>query len=387
VTQPIALDIERLAAGGDGVAHDEDGRVVFVPLTAPGDRVRVHIVERHKRFARGEVVEVVEPGPDRVEPPCPLFGRCGGCVWQHLSYPAQLRAKAAIVSDALRRIGRIDCEEPVPVTASPEPFGYRVRTRLVQDGVRLGYRSRRSHEVCIADACPVLDPRLESVLATERTAARSGGEPVEWEAAVGSDGVVRVQRTGAAGTTIDQVVGGDALRVSHEVFAQANGLLVESLAEAVVQAALGGGGGGGACVELYAGGGLFTLGLSRRFDQVWAVESHPGAVRDLRVNLARADRQNVRIREGRVEQVLASLEIAPDVLVLDPPRTGVSEDALAAISGLRVGRIVYVSCDPATLARDLGRLRDEGYRLASVQAFDLFPQTPHVEVLATLEGS
>ena len=180
----------------------------------------------------------------------------------------------------------------------------------------------------------------------------------------------------------------NALRVSHEVFAQANGLLVESLAEAVVQAALGGGGDGGgtvACVELYAGGGLFTLGLSRRFDQVWAVESHPGAVRDLRVNLARADRQNVRILEGRVERVLASLEIAPDVLVLDPPRTGVSEDALAAISALRVGRIVYVSCDPATLARDLGRLRDEGYRLASVQAFDLFPQTPHVEVLATLE--
>ncbi len=384
----MEIRIDSLAAGGDGVGRDEGGRVVFVPLTAPGDRVRVRIVEGRKRFARAELVEVLEASDDRVDPPCKAFGRCGGCAWQHLAYPAQVSAKGAIVADALRRIGRFDVAPSVPTTASPEAYGYRVRTRLVQQGTRLGYRMQRSHSICVVDTCPVLDPRLQAVLGVDRdpSSPASSASGQEWEAAVGSAGKVRAQRTDVPGAAVDQRVGEDLLRISHGVFAQANGLLVEPLVQAVHGHAAPRGRTQVSCVELYSGAGLFTMGLSRRFDQVWAVESHPGAVVDLRFNLERAGRSNVRVEEGSVESVLPRLGVSgPDLLVLDPPRAGVSPEALQSILALAPHRIVYVSCDPATLARDLARLRDDGYRLVHVEAFDLFPQTPHVESLATLE--
>lgn len=333
------------------------------------------------------MLEVLEPSPDRVTPVCAVFGRCGGCAWQHVSYPAQLKAKSEIVADALRRIGRFDLDSPVPVTASPSAYGYRVRTRLVQEGTRLGYRMRRSHAVQVVDACPVLDPRLESILAVERDPVLApGADPPEWEAAVGSDGSRRVQRTTAAGARVEQRVDGGQLRISHGVFAQSNGLLAGVLARTVADRASSAGRASISCVELYAGAGLFTLGLAHHFDQVWAVESHPGAVADLRFNLERAQRHNVFVHEGAVEAVLPTLGIsAPDLLVVDPPRSGLTPEAMAAVQDLGASRVLYVSCDPATLARDLGALRDNGYRLNHIEAFDLFPQTPHIESLAELE--
>lgn len=358
--------------------------MVFVPLAAPGDRVRVRIVQSRKRFARAEIAELLEPGPDRALPPCPWFGRCGGCSWQHLAYPAQLVAKAAIVGDALERIGRFHLEGAVEITPSPAPLGYRVRTRLLQQGDALGYRMRRSHDVVSIDACPVLDPRLQPVLGAVREDPGDSGER-EWEAAVGSDGTVRMQRVDRPGGAVDLRIGPDLLRVSHGSFAQANGLLVEDLVRAALQQGDPRGTGSVSCVELHAGAGSFTLGLARRFDQVWAVESNAGAVRDLRFNLARAGCENVRVVEGSVEKALPSSGVhAPDLLLLDPPRSGIGEEAHAAIVEMAPARIVYVSCDPATLARDLARLRDDGYHLLHVEAFDLFPQTPHVECLATL---
>lgn len=358
--------------------------MVFVALAAPGDLVRVRIVESRKRFARGEIVELLEPGPDRVAARCAFFGRCGGCAWQHLAYPAQLAAKAAIVADALARVGRFEDAGAVPITPSPQAFGYRSRARLVQAGDRLGYRMRRSHSVCVVDACPVLDPRLEEMLRDPQLPSAAG--PREWEAAVGNEGPPRLAAVDAAGPPVTWAVAGERLRLSHGVFAQANGLLLERLVSAVLARACARPGDRVSAVELYAGAGLFTLPLSRRFDHLVAVESHPGAVRDLGENLRRAGRSNVVLRPGPVEEVLPRLEIrSPDLLLLDPPRVGVSAEALARIVELGARRVVYLSCDPATLARDLGRLRDDGYRLRGVEAFDLFPQTPHVEALATLE--
>jgi tRNA/tmRNA/rRNA uracil-C5-methylase (TrmA/RlmC/RlmD family) len=386
---PVDLRIESLAAGGDGVAHDAQGRVVFVPLSAPGDLVRVRVLQQRKRFARGEVLEVLEPGPSRTKPRCGAFGSCGGCAWQHLDYGAQVAAKSAIVADALSRLGGFELSDPVPITASPSAYGYRARARLVQDGVRLGYRMRRSHAVRVADECPILMPALEAVVARERPLASGGAEPTEWELAVGSNGSVRAHPLGAGSSTsaaVELEVGAETLRISHGVFAQANALLIPHLVEAIEREAAGDGASPVSLVELYAGAGLFTLPLSRLFDQVWAVEAHPGAVVDLRFNLARAQRENVEVCEGPVENVLPNLGIrAPDVLVLDPPRTGVSPEALESVQALDPRRIVYLSCDPATLARDLASLRDAGYRLGHIEAFDLFPQTPHVEALASLE--
>jgi len=272
------------------------------------------------------------------------------------------------------------------VTASPSPFGYRNRARLLQAGDAVGYRMRRSHRVCAVERCPVLQPSLERALSrVARTVkAESSSAPGEWELSAGADGSVRVNRLGARAGKNDFVsmrAGGDTLRISPGVFAQGNGLLLDALVAAVAREA----GTGASVVELFAGAGLLTIELSRRFDCVFALESNPGAVDDLRFNLDAAGRSNVYVRPGRVEETLPALGAAePDAVVLDPPRTGVPSGTLDELASLRPRRIVYLSCDPATLARDLARLRVDGFRLLGVEAFDLFPQTPHVEALATL---
>jgi 23S rRNA (uracil1939-C5)-methyltransferase len=391
-SETIETRIESLAAGGDGVGRTGDGRALFVPLTAPGDRVRARITESHRRFARGVVEAVLEPSADRVEPVCSAFGSCGGCAWQHLDYATQLAAKAKILRDALARIGHLEVEEVISVTASPAAYGYRNRARPVQNGTTVGYRMRRSHRVRAVEECPVLQPPLEEALqrlaAGEPGSREAGGvaRDVVWELAMGSDGTTRAGTLPASTAersrkSIRLEVGGDQIRISTGVFAQGNSLLLDALAQAVCRQA----GGGTAAVELFAGAGFLTLPLSRSFDCLWAVESDPAAVADLRFNLEAANRRNVEIRSDRVEHALSRLELqSPDALVLDPPRAGVPDGALDSLVALRPRRIVYLSCDPATLARDLARLHTAGYRLARIEAFDLFPQTPHVEALATL---
>lgn len=379
----LELRIESLAAGGDGVAHEPSGRVVFVPLTAPGDLVRVRLLTSRKRFARGEVTELLEPGPSRTQPPCPVFGTCGGCAWQHVDYDTQIAAKRRIVVDAFRRIGKLDPGDDVPFTPSPRLYGYRNRARLVQEGPDLGYRMRRSHALCAVKECAVLQPELEAVLGQEHPPAAAGGSR-EWEIAVGTGGAPRAWADDEPGEgAVEIAVGEDRLRVSRGVFAQGNAWLVEALVRAVLREATRDAA-TTSVLELYAGAGLFTLGLARAFDCAWAVESHPGAVRDLRFNLDRAGLGNVDVRSGTAEEVLPRLSLRePDVVVMDPPRVGAAHEAILAIAELRPRRVVYLSCDPATQARDLGVLRDHGYRLERLEGFDLFPQTPHVEALAT----
>jgi len=383
VSEPqLTLAIERLASGGEGVAHDPDGRVVFVPGTVPGDRVEVRLVEERRRFARGEVLQRIEDGPDRVEPRCPLVGRCGGCTWQHVAYPAQVRAKAAIVEDALRRIGRLELPGEVVCTPSPEPFGYRGRARLGFDRGRVGFRHLRSHALCPTTTCPVLAPPLAEAL------AELGREPPEGQGeltlAAGDDGAVCITGDGRPGSGVVLEVAGDRVRVSAGGFLQVNALLRGALADAVFEAV----GSGERLAEYFAGAGFFTLGLARRFGRVVAVESHPTATGDLAANLAAAGLSNVKIETAQAESDRhrdALERFAPQVVVLDPPRTGLPPGFAESVAALGADRIVYVSCDPATLARDLRVLCDHGYRLATVRAFDLFPQTPHVETLATLE--
>jgi 23S rRNA (uracil1939-C5)-methyltransferase len=396
VSEPPVLElaIESLAAGGDGVARAPDGRVVFVPLAAPGDRVRVRLVEERARFARGEIEALLAPGPARVAPRCPVFGECGGCAWQHLDYAAQVAAKREIVRDALVRIGGIAAPPALAFTASPAPYGYRGRARVRVERGGVGFRRRRSHALCAVTGCPLLAPPLDAALATLAAAPpRPAGE---WELALGERGAVRVAPLGAprAGAGREERLplraGAEHLSVSPGVFAQANALLLDALAEAVLAAA----GEGASALELYAGAGFFTLGLTRRFAQVVAVESDPAATRDLAHNvraagLAGGEPRRVRVVEARVEAWLAAGEaerLAPEVVVLDPPRGGVGLAAAETLARLPARRAVHLSCDPATLARDLPAFTARGWRLAAVHGFDLFPQTPHVEVLAVLEA-
>jgi 23S rRNA (uracil1939-C5)-methyltransferase len=390
--ETLELHVEGLSAGGDAVGRDPGGRVVFVPLGAPGDRLRVQVTEVRGRFARGEIEAVLAAGPDRVEPRCPVFGSCGGCAWQHVAYPAQLAAKQARVRDALQRIARLDPPPAVEGVASPSPWGYRGRARVLvaRDGV--GFRRRRSRAVCPIRSCPLLAPALDRALAglaDDPRAARG-----EWELTLGEGDIVRAlplvgpgagpESSQSAAAPLVVPVAGERIALSPGVFVQANVLLHDALAAAVLEAA----GGGGVALELFAGAGFFTLGLARRFERVVAVESSGAAAGDLARNAAAAGLRHVRVIEARAEAWLHAGEgeaLAPEVVVLDPPRGGVGAAAAGRVAGLGARRIVHVSCDPATFARDAAVLVAAGFRVARVRAFDLFPHTPHVETVALLE--
>lgn len=375
------VEVTALAAGGDGVARDE-GRVTFVPRTAPGDRVRVRLTKQTKSFARGELVEIVEASADRVEPPCPHFQRgCGGCTWQHVARPAQLAAKQAIVAGALRKLA-----VPIEPVADPCPaLGWRRRARLHVAGGKVGLYREGSHDVLPIDSCPQLVPALD---AAYRAVAAASPPDGELALALGHKGevVVGVQKAwklaeklvGKAGI-VGVVAGeGSAGRPRIEIepgvqggpwdFAQAsaegNAALVEHARRALGSPPADGH--GGFLLELHAGGGNLTRGFR---DDGWRVTTSditPGA--DLL---------------GPANEVLARVTGPFDAIVLDPPRTGAAE-AIAGILAHGPARVVYVSCDPATLARDAERLVAGGYRAERAWPVDLMPQTAHVEVVLRL---
>ncbi len=389
----LDLEITSLAIGGDGVGRDAKGRVIFVPWTAPGDRIRVELLEERRRFARGRYVALLEASSVRESPRCGVFGRCGGCAWQHLRYAAQLEAKAQILRDALERIGGFPQTQAVVVQPSPQQYGYRARARLWKRGGQVGFYERKSHAVCAIRDCPVLLPEVAAqipVLA-EGQEMKDGA----WELQADGRGGARLtpaageefstQHTGGReledGNSCEIFVLGDRLRISAGVFCQPNLFLLEQLATAVLDAA----GGGDCALELYAGAGLFSLGLARRFARVVAVEANPTAARDLAFNARRADLHNLKVLAARAEAAVRTALEPPQVVVLDPPRTGLAPDVLRFLARGEARRIIYLACDPATLARDSARLVAAGYRLTSAVGFDLFPQTPHVEALAVLE--
>ena len=382
--QSLELEVERLAGGGDGVAHAPDGRVVFVPFTVPGDLIRARVREAHKSWLRAEVVERLADGPDRVEPACEAFGECGGCAWQHIAYPAQCTAKRAILRDALERIGRLALpgSGEIVLHPSPEPYAHRARARLLASGGVVGFRRLRSNDPCPTSSCPVLLPALES---ERRRLASASPRDGEWELAVGDDGKTRCHDLGIRGgppISIHAPATADTLQISPGVFAQAHGSLRTRLGEVAIEAA----GEGLRLLELYCGAGFLTLGLARRFEVVEALESDALAVADLRENLKRAGVRNVRSIRDRVEHWLRRDPLPRfDTVVLDPPRAGLPRGVAERLAEVRARRIVYVSCDPATLARDLRILAAEGYALTRAEGFDLFPQTPHVEAVAVME--
>jgi 23S rRNA (uracil1939-C5)-methyltransferase len=378
----IELSIEALASGGEGVGRDPHGRVVFVAFTAPGDRVRARVIERRARFARASLEALLEPGAARVAPSCGVFGDCGGCAWQHVEYAAQVEAKREILHDALRRLGGIELGAPPDVLACPSPWHWRSRTRVLAKGGRVGYRRRGSHALCATSRCPVLVPELEAELAALARRAPSG-DPPEWElsAGAGATRATPLSHPLAAEPRLAFEVCGDRFEFSPGVFVQGNARMHDALAAAVHEAA----GHGRLGVELFAGAGFFTLGLARRFERLVVVESERRSVADLRRNLAHAGLAHVEVRGGRAERELASLADA-DALVVDPPRTGLPPGMAEALARRPPARLVYVSCDPATLARDLRALLAGGMRLASVRGFDLFPHTPHVETVAVVQA-
>ena len=408
----LELTIDRLGFGGSAIAR-HDGLAVFVPFAAPGDRVRAEIVEHGKNFVRARLVEVLAPGPDRVAPRCRHFGDCGGCQFQHVAYPAQVRAKAEFVRDALVRTGGFTWPEPV-VVHHAEPWGYRVRTQLklkATSGVRsdgshgrlrkkerraaaataiddgappvLGFHRAFTHETLDVAECPVLAPPLEQGLADVRTAVAQLPRrewPYQIEGACGSDGQASwaPDLPGMKKDLVEHEVSGFRYLIEPESFFQGNRHLVQQLVDGALGAER-----GALAFDLYAGVGLFSLPLSRRFQRVVAVEDERRAATLGRVNVKANRCDAVTYLRATTEQFLRQNRERPDLVLMDPPRLG-AKPALPLLLQLRARRLVYVSCDPQTLARDLRTLVAGGYVLEQVEAFDMFPQTFHVEAVARL---
>jgi 23S rRNA (uracil1939-C5)-methyltransferase len=388
----LEVEIERIVPGGAGLGHAE-GRTLFVPLTAPGDRVRVRVERVRGKVAFASLSEVITPAPARVEPLCPYFGRCGGCDFQQLSYEAQLEAKVEIIRDCLRRIARITPPDEIPITPSPDIWRYRSRARWQHDAMRqlLGYYELASHRVCDVIECPVVIPEVQAKLTRLRATFGEGafaeaGDFEEFQAVAGDDGVSLIPPLEESDARERfRAIAGERYRFNADCFFQINHALLEPL---VAEALSGTGDGGEAAVDLYCGVGLFTLPLARRFARVTGIEGNASATAFARLNLADAELANAEIKTARVGEWLAhnAAGLAPvDFLLLDPPRAGAEAETIAGIIAAEPRRIAYVSCDPATLARDLRALLEAGFILDTVKAFDMFPQTHHVETVVHLE--
>ncbi len=354
----LELAIERLAAGGDGIAHT-DGLTVFIPRSAPGDRVRARVTRVGRRFARAEIETILAPGPARREAPCAYYGRCGGCSWLHLDEAEQSRARVAIVREALQRIARVANLPEIEHVASPAALAYRSRARVAHEAGRVGFRAHGSHEVVDIERCAVLDSATETELAHLRARPPRGSGELE----------IR-----GYGERLE--VGGRVLAVGASAFFQANRPLWERWQAVVAEAC---GHGERAC-ELYCGVGFYTQALCARFARVVAVE-RSAAAHDARRN-ASAEVVEAPCEDWASRELVA---LAPELVLLNPPRVGCHQSVSDAIRAARPRRVVYVSCDAATLARDIARL-GSSFRVARVVVLDALPQTHHVEVVAVLES-
>ena len=420
----LEVTVERAVYRGQGLAR-HGGQVVFVPRGLPGERLRVRVEEVRPGFARARPVEVLAPGPGRREPPCVHFAGCGGCAYQHLAYADQLALKEAVLRDALRRAGTA-WEGPLPVRPSPQE-GWRTRATLhfarSAEGLRVGFHREGSREVVDVRSCLQLSPAMNAaaqgireavaprpdlasrvrhlelaeagdgrrlVAALEAEVTPREGVGLLWvaDAAPGLTGFGVLAGEGRrrkflllrGDAHVETTVCGLRLRAHVQSFFQANRFLTEALVEEVVDATPP----GGSVLDLYAGVGLFALPLARRADEVRGLEGSATAVDDAQANAEVNLLPQVRIHAGDVREIV-DWPVRPDErVVLDPPRTGADPDVLRHVAARRPASIVYVSCDPPTLGRDLSRLAALGYVPHRLAAFDLFPDTFHLETVAAL---
>lgn len=434
----LTLDCERMSYGPNAIAHAEDGRTVFVSNAVAGDVVRACVVQPGGSFLKARATDVITPSPRRVDSPCPYSEACGGCPWAHLSYGAQLEAKRANVVDALSRIGRFGRERAEalvkPCEAPGKPWGYRNKVELAASyrgtSLRLGMHDTAGAGIVETKSCALLDhghkklvksvsgalaylggsKRLGIERVGIRVSRRTGDVEVAlWDSpgpfprahvakvlkdATNASSVVRVLTKGARGarrvSSVERLSGkgfwteqvaGSRMALSAPSFFQVNTAGAEKLVSLVLEGL--DVGENDVAMDLYAGAGTFTLPLAERAAWVSAVESYGPAVRDLRRNLEHAGAGTVEVIGGDAGREFPDVEV--DVIVVDPPRAGLAKDVVEKLSAQPARAIAYVSCDPATLARDLARFEQAGtFTPVSVTPVDLFPQTFHVECVTLL---
>ncbi|MEX2031914.1 MAG: class I SAM-dependent RNA methyltransferase, partial [Dehalococcoidia bacterium] len=389
---PIEVTLTGFAAGGKAVGHAADGRVVFVEYALPGERVIAEITDDRPSFIEATAVLVLEASEDRVIPRCQYFGKCGGCQLQHVDYARQLELKADVVRDQLRRIGRFTAEEAAalvrPMLGMDEPWGYRNHNRFTvrRDG-EIGFMQRGTHHFMRIDECLIAHPRVNEVLqvAQERTmqarqlTVRVGVNTedemvqprLQWRP--GHGGQDRRDRIASGQQHYTEALNGIPYRISGPAFFQVNTVQAERLVALVVGRVLAAG--ARVVVDAYAGVGTFAAQLAHAVEHVVTIEESAAAGVDAEVNLAPFD--NVTRIVGKVEATLPGMTPSPDVVVIDPPRSGLFPGVVEAIIDSAARRVVYVSCDPATLARDLRMFVDGGFAVVEVQPVDMFPHTQH----------
>ena len=419
----VTLEIDSLSYGPYGIGR-LDGKAVMIPHTAPGDTVEARLVESKERFAIGEALRIVNPASVRQTPPCPYVGACGGCSWQHVRYDAQLRAKQQSVEDALRRIGKLDAFELRPIIPSPVEYQYRRRIRLqISSSGTLGFYGASSHQLVEIDSCLIADDRLNGVLQTIRHWMRdvrtslqdleivSGDEPNQVvvvarapDQFLPSDAPVCENLVGENRSLQGLIMSGNnwrkvwgqpvisvkliddlSLTVDADVFTQVNPdgnrrILDELLRLGDFQTH-------DRVLELYCGAGNFTLPIAQRSREVVAVEGDRPSIANGKLNARKNGLENIRWICSPVSTAVAQLQKRKEKftkIILDPPRSG-AKGIEVHLAALGADRIIYVSCNPTTLARDLAALAKQGYKPKLIQPIDLFPQTCHVETLAIVE--
>ena len=418
----FTLEIESLAYGPHGIGRFEN-QVIMVPATVPGDKISARLTHAKGNYAFGEIVRLLQPSPLRQPPPCPYVNDCGGCPWQQVQYAAQLKAKEQSVADALRRIGKLDGFELRPIIASSREYHYRRRIRLQCDKAkRIGFFRAFSHDLVEVDGCLIADGRLNKVIAPLRTWINeldtrvehveivTGDDPNEVVAAGKITGEFIARDDSACERLIDQGSGinglvlyaetwrkewgrtavsirsdnGICLKVEGDVFTQINAegnrkLLTELLAAGGFEKS-------DQLLELYSGAGNFTLSLAKRAQEAVAVESYRQSVDSGKRSAQLNGIANIRWICAHVPAAVKQLAQQRErfsKIILDPPRAG-AKGIEYSLASFDAEKILYVSCNPATLARDLAALARHGYKLTSVQPIDLFPHTFHVETLAVM---
>jgi 23S rRNA (uracil1939-C5)-methyltransferase len=347
----VDLKIDDVAFGGKGVARHE-GKAVFVPFTIDGEKVAAAIVREKKRFAEGEVVEILEPSPNRVPPPCPYFGKCGGCTYQHISYDHQLAIKWRQVRDVLQRIGKLNDLPLRPIICSTQAYGYRNRITVhVEDGI-IGFYRRDSHRLMDIERCPISMEAVNASLTELRSSHPRDGHYS-----------LRANPTGP------------------RIFGQANDNVAQALRDLIVRLVPD----GQRClIDAYGGAGFFAKALLGKFDRIIGIDWDRFAIQEAQKNASEKETYIT----GDVDQVLADclIDERPLTLIVDPPESGLSDLARSSIINLAPDYFIYVSCNPATLARDLAALQSH-FQIVSVTPLDMFPQTSEIEVAVELRKS
>jgi 23S rRNA (uracil1939-C5)-methyltransferase len=422
----VYVRIESVAFKGYGVARIH-GKVVFIPYTVTGDQGWIEILEEKKKYSLGKLIQIVEPSPWRVNPPCPYFGSCGGCQWQHIDYSVHGELKKEILRESLKRLGRLKEIPLISVAPSPQSYDYRVRVQLKVKGKSMGYYQESSHRIVEIDHCPISHSLVNQIIQNLREESvpslpieeieinvspmeRRGillfhplsfdqriedflkqflqNHPILRGIAIARRDALKLFGNPHLNFTILWDQGKEkrnlTLRISSASFSQINLEQNQRLIQTVLEFSEGNR--GERAFDLYAGAGNLTLPLALGAKEVFGIEENKWAIEDSRFNAERNGIKNVTFIRGKVEDVLKNSRGKPDLIVLDPPRTG-CKTILDQVVRLRPQKIVYVSCEPTTFSRDLRLFSDRGYSLQRLSLIDMFPQTFHMEVIALLKQS